>query len=66
MFGSFMWGTTMWGSAGITTFAMAAACRREDVEAENRFFVVPFENRFYDVPAENRFPKPKCNTIDES
>lgn len=57
MFGSFMWGTTMWGSSGVTTFAMAAACR---------LFTVPFEDRFFTVPAESRFPKPKCNTTEES
>lgn len=65
MFGSRMWGTTMWGSSGVTIFALASACRLQAVDFEDRFFDVSFEDRFFGVPAESRTSKPLCNTTEE-
>ena len=61
-----MWGTTMWGTGGVTAFALAATCRLFTVPFEDRFFDVEVEDRFFSVPAESRFPKPKCNTTEEA
>ena len=55
MFGSRMFGTTMWGSLGAQPFVAAAPCRTYTVPFEDRFFAVAFENRFDVVPFENRF-----------
>jgi len=61
MFGSKLFGTTLFGHGGTAVpFVAARSCRSYTVPFENRFEEVASENRFEEVASENRFESITC------